>query len=273
MRIRKIAFILAAVVLPLSAACAPHRIGTSASSAPAAKTAGTGGELAGTSWVLTDLNGQPPLAETTITLKFLAGGRVAGNDGCNNYSTSYTVEGDKITISPQIATTLMACEESIMKQAAAYTKALPTAATFEINGDALTLRDASGVAILAYQAQSQELAGTSWEAINYNNGKQAVVSVLNGTAITAQFSADGTMSGSAGCNNYTAPYQTDGDKITIGMAAVTMKACVEPEGVMEQESQYLAALQTAATYSIDGGMLEMRTSDGAMVANYRAVEP
>lgn len=273
MRIRKVALILVAAVLPLSVACAPHRIGTEASTAPVAKSAGTGGELAGSSWMLTELNGQPPLANTAITLQFLALGRLAGSDGCNNYNTSYTVDGDKISINPQIATTLMACEEAIMQQAAAYLKALPMAATYEINGDMLTLRDANGDAILAYKVQSQELAGTSWEVTGYNNGKQAVVSVINGTAITAQFGADGNVSGSAGCNNYTAPYQTDGDKITIGMAAVTMKACVEPDGIMEQESQYLAALQTAATYRIDGDTMELRTAEGAIAATFRRAAP
>ena len=44
MRIRKVALILVAAVQPLSVACAPHRIGTGASTAPVAKSAGTGQE-------------------------------------------------------------------------------------------------------------------------------------------------------------------------------------------------------------------------------------
>ena len=41
-----------------------------------------------------------------------------------------------------------------------------------------------------------------------------------------------------------------------------MMACPEPEGIMEQEQQYLAALETAATYKITGLDMEMRTSEG-----------
>jgi heat shock protein HslJ len=37
---------------------------------------------------------------------------------------------------------------------------------------------------------------------------------------------------------------------------------------MEQESAYLAALETAATYTIQGDVLELRTAEDALVARY-----
>jgi len=37
---------------------------------------------------------------------------------------------------------------------------------------------------------------------------------------------------------------------------------------MDQETQYLAALSTAATYRIDAGKLELRTADGAIAASF-----
>jgi heat shock protein HslJ len=120
-------------------------------------------------------------------------------------------------------------------------------------------------------AQNTDLAGTSWQVLSYNNGRQAVVSVINGTTLTANFGQDGQLSGNASCNNYTAEYTTDGKgSITIGTIGVTMMMCVEPEGVMEQEQQYLAALTTAATYRIDGDKLELRTADGALAAQFIA---
>ena len=42
---------------------------------------------------------------------------------------------------------------------------------------------------------------------------------------------------------------------------------------MEQEAAYLAALETAATYTIQGDVLEMRTAEDAMVALYQAAGP
>jgi heat shock protein HslJ len=121
---------------------------------------------------------------------------------------------------------------------------------------------------LVYKAQTQDLAGTSWEVISYNNGKQAVTSVLAGSSITAEFGKDGTLSGNSGCNSYNGSYTINGNQITIGPLASTRMACSAPEGVMEQEAQYLAALETAATYQIEGTVLELRTQDGALAVQY-----
>ncbi|MCJ7661058.1 MAG: META domain-containing protein, partial [Anaerolineales bacterium] len=90
----------------------------------------------------------------------------------------------------------------------------------------------------------------------------------------ADFGEDGQLTGNASCNNYFASYETEDDNITIGPAGSTRMACPEPEGIMEQEQQYLAALETAATYKITGLAMEMRTSEGSLVATFkRAVLP
>jgi heat shock protein HslJ len=47
-----------------------------------------------------------------------------------------------------------------------------------------------------------------------------------------------------------------------------MMMCSEPEGVMDQEGQYLAALQSAAKYQIEGNVLQLRTSDDALAAMF-----
>jgi heat shock protein HslJ len=105
------------------------------------------------------------------------------------------------------------------------------------------------------------LAGTRWEVVNYNNGRGALVSVLDNTRIALDFGTDGQITGNAGCNNYFGYYQLSGNNITIGQPANTSLTCAEPEGVMEQEAEFLATLQTAATFRIDGDMLEVRSAD------------
>jgi heat shock protein HslJ len=157
---------------------------------------------------------------------------------------------------------MMACEEAIMEQEAAYLKALAEVKTFAISGEQLTRNDADKKGILVYQMQSQDLAGTSWEVTSYNNGKQAVVSALTGSSLTVVFNEDGTISGSGGCNNFNGSYEVDGSAITIGPLASTLMAC--EQDVMDQEAAYLAALQSAATYQVEGSMLEVRTKDGAL---------
>jgi heat shock protein HslJ len=108
------------------------------------------------------------------------------------------------------------------------------------------------------------LAGTRWEVVTYNNGQGAVVSVIVGSRISLDFGAGKQVSGNAGCNDFSAAYQVNGPAITIGRPSVTTMLCSEPEGVMDQETKFLAALQSAATFRIDGNSLEMRTAAGAI---------
>jgi len=224
-------------------------------------------DLAGTSWMLTVLGGQPALKDTTITLNFEAG-RASGSDGCNRYTAAYKAAGANIKIH-QPASTMMACPEPIRMQAARYTKALEQTATYEVEDERLTLLDAGGLPLATFAAQSSDLSGSSWQVIAYNNGRQAVVSVTLGTTLTAVFGAEGKLSGNAGCNNYTAPYKADGKQISIGPARTTRRMCAEPPNIMEQEAQYLEALTTAATYRIDGSKLEIRTGGGALATTFR----
>ena len=89
-----------------------------------------------------------------------------------------------------------------------------------------------------------------------------------GSEITANFSEDGRLSGSGGCNNYNASYEATEETISIGVIASTEMACMDLEGVMDQEVLYLAALQNAAVYTIRDDRLEIRDQDGAGVAYY-----
>lgn len=82
--------------------------------------------LAGTSWVLTELNGRPPVASPDVptpTLAFAAD-RASGNGGCNQFNGSYTQAGDGLTFGP-LASTRRACvNEAGNAQETAYLQAL-----------------------------------------------------------------------------------------------------------------------------------------------------
>ena len=125
-----------------------------------------------------------------------------------------------------------------------------------------------GAPLLVFRVVEQSLAGTSWSAIMFNDGGTAIVNVT-GVQITATFGADGQVSGFGGCNNYAATYTTGADNaIQIGPIMATQKACSDPANVMEQESQYLAALQSAVVYQVQGQTLEMQNSDGQMAVQF-----
>jgi heat shock protein HslJ len=80
-----------------------------------------------------------------------------------------------------------------------------------------------------------------------SHGEQGnLEAIIEGTEITATFnSAEGEVSGSAGCNTYFAKYEVDGDKLTILEMAFTEMACLSPEGIMEQEQVFLSILTGA----------------------------
>jgi len=94
-----------------------------------------------------------------------------------------------------------------------------------------------------------------WEVVSYFNG-QALVSPLSGTQLTLQLSLDEQASGSAGCNTFNSSATLDGNSITFGPIATTRMICDQPDGVMDQESAYLAALQGTAGYAITGNQME-----------------
>jgi heat shock protein HslJ len=219
--------------------------------------------------MVTSLNGHSLLPTASLSAEFSAEGSVGGSSGCNSYSTSYTIDGNNISFGEEMISTQMMCADPVNEQEREYLLALHEAARFEINDEELTLSDGEGNVLVVYMAQSQALAGSSWDVISYNNGRGGVTSVIIGTEITADFAADGQMSGSSGCNSYTALYEAEDENISIDSPAVTRQFCAEPEGVMEQENEYLAALQTTATYQIEGISMNMRTADGATVANFK----
>jgi heat shock protein HslJ len=109
------------------------------------------------SWVTQGINNGAEAVETNeytsrVTAIFDPEGRLAGNDGCNNYMTSYEVDAESITISPSIATTMMACAEPALDELSSqYFAALLAATTWSVDASgALELRDASGALQVRY---------------------------------------------------------------------------------------------------------------------------
>jgi heat shock protein HslJ len=216
-----------------------------------------------TSWKLsadTDL-GAVELGDVVVTATF-SDGQLSGSSGCNRYTTTYTVDGSSLSITPEIAGTRMLCGEPENAVEQAYLEILPEAAAFSIDGDVLTLFDDDEEPILVFDtAGGPEAVAGNWIVTSYLAG-DAIVSVVGGVELTADF-ADGTVSGSTGCNRFTGSYEVAGNVLTIGQLASTLAAC-ESEELSAQEAAYLEALQLATRFEVTGAGIDLLRAGGTI---------
>jgi heat shock protein HslJ len=221
--------------------------------------------LAGPEWRLVSLSGFEASAlaglKRPVRIVF-RDGDVAGSLGCNSFGGPYWIDGGRVVFGA-LAGTMRACSQPAMSIENAMRKALTGSVPFTLAGTRLTLTAASG-ATLVFEAQpGAELDGL-WQVTGLNNGKEAVATPRDGTSLTLRF-RDGGIAGTAGCNTFRSRYGLDQDRIRIEGAIATRKAC--PPEVMEQERQFLAALETATRWSIREGRLELRRDDGALAVS------
>ena len=224
---------------------------------------GTGGTLDGTAWTLKTYvvsgTATPVPAAMVVDARF-AGGKVSGFAGCNTYTAPAAISGATLKIGPA-ATTMKACDAAVTAVETAYLANLSAAATFTATADALTIFGSDGKQLLAYGAAAANPLEGEWNVTGYNTGTQAVTSPITGTTLTAAFTPDGQVAGNAGCNTYTGAYKLDGTSLTVGPLATTMMAC--DQAIMDQETQFLAALQTPTTVETSGATVTLRDASGA----------
>jgi heat shock protein HslJ len=183
---------------------------------------------------------------------------------CNSGSGRYTVDGSSLTLGPG-SITLAACgSESLDAQ---YLAKLGDVVSFVLADGELFLNLKMDVGDMVFGSDpapaAASLEGTTWKLEAYLNGQGDLVSVLPDTEVTAEFQG-GQVGGKAGCNSYFGPYESSGGRLTFGPIGVTEMYCA-PDALMDQEGEYLAALESAASYQIVEGKLQIANADGEMV--------
>jgi len=103
------------------------------------------------------------------------------------------------------------------------------------------------------------LNGTAWTLTSYNG-----TALLPETTMTAFFEK-GEVTGSASCNHYFGSIKVKGDQIQIDGLGWTEMACMDPEGIMQQEQQVMSLFSQAATFSIQGQVLQIITGSGEVM--------
>jgi polar amino acid transport system substrate-binding protein len=106
------------------------------------------------------------------------------------------------------------------------------------------------------------LANSSWQLRSMQGAGDIPAEVY----ITAFFSADGSLSGSAGCNPYTAPYSSNGEEIIIHTPSGGGSSCGEPYDSLEQA--YLGLLPGTANFSLQGNRLVLFNNSGQEILSF-----
>jgi heat shock protein HslJ len=174
---------------------------------------------------------------------------------CNNVQATYTADGSSISIVPG-PSTMMACPEDTLDST--FLQQLGAAAIYFINGGSLYMDLPADSGTMRFVPQGTPIpspdpeppAGEADNSTLYlvSYGPQnAPISVIEGTSITASFAGD-TISGFAGCNNYSGTLTPVDDHFTISGIITTRMFCEQPAGVMDQEQAYLAGLETVGGY-------------------------
>jgi heat shock protein HslJ len=87
--------------------------------------------------------------------------------------------------------------------------------------------------------------------------------IIDGTEITATFNSyNNQVGGSSGCNIYGGEYQLIGNTLSISEIYYTEMACISPEGVMEQEQEFLTMLSNAESFQAEDDTLIIFCSNG-----------
>ena len=102
----------------------------------------------------------------------------------------------------------------------------------------------------ASSSPAPSLAGTLWRLDDL--GGEAVPTDADGTL---DFAEAGRIAGRAFCNRFTGKVEITGPSIRVGPLASTKMAC--GQSAMEREARFLAALQDAERYAIDGSTLRI----------------
>jgi heat shock protein HslJ len=111
-----------------------------------------------------------------------------------------------------------------------------------------------------------------WSLKSFENPDATSTPVLNGTIITAAFSFDGKLTGSGGCNQYSARYMVK-DTLIVNSAIIPTSTTCSGEGIMAQESRYFSLMENATALRVHNRDLTLYGSDGKPILAFTAAQP
>ena len=243
---------------------ASGKAGSASSAASGSGAAGAASDLAGKTLVAKEVTGSYTIVPgSTISITF-DNGTLAARAGCNNLFGQYTVSGDVLN-APQLASTMMACDEALMNQDTWLAAFLASSPTWTYSGGTLTLTNGTDtIALTEAPSGAAVLEDTGWKVVGLISQSGSTVSAIDASVIAWLRFADGRVLVNASCNSGSGTAQITDTTITFGPIAMTRRACVGPTQDVEQAMN--AVLQGTTTYTVkddpSGALLTIMAADG-----------
>ena len=206
-------------------------------------------------------------------ISFQEDGNLSGNAGCNNFFGTFDAKKDgSFSVGEPLGSTLMFCEP-FMDEESAFLAALQSAEGLVFNEvEQLVVRfsdSADGYDFMLLVNQTNvPLVGTGWvlDSLVSPDGEIAIPPT---SAPLLNFSEDGRLSGSGGCNRIMSGYTIEGNTISINEFASSMMYC---DGLMDLEDRFTAGLEQVSRFEINGDRLVLSDVAFSNVLTFFAAE-
>ncbi|MFC5585746.1 META domain-containing protein [Nitratireductor kimnyeongensis] len=194
---------------------------------------------------------EPPLAETRIALN---GKQVP---------IAFSLSVEKQKLPPEKAYNFYAAIHDGEKQRWSSEAVLIDPEQGEIDLGTLFLVPA-GTASRLTRATMDAIIDTEW-VVEDIDGR----GIIDSSRVSLTFAGNGSVSGRASCNSYSANWTEENGKLTLGPAATTKMACAE--ALMDQEQKFLSILTDLKLYATTPeGALVLQTIDGRKLRAFPA---
>ncbi|NLG55476.1 MAG: META domain-containing protein [Rhodococcus sp.] len=225
----------------------------------------------GRTFISTDVEGEQIPGGGPLTVGFPESGRISATAGCNQAGGSVDLADGTLTTGP-LAMTMMACIGDTANADAWMQQFLESGPQWTLDADTLTLTGENSTVTLIDKKVAQPdkpIVGTTWHVTSLISTEAIETSqALEDAAPHFTIGDDGTVTGSAGCNQMTGRATISNQSgatatITFEPVGTTMMAC--DDDAMAVEAAVLSALSGETTATVDGDTLRLQRADGVGV--------
>ncbi len=223
--------------------------------------AGTGADLAGTTFASTSVSGHELVEGTHIRLTF-DDERMGANAGCNTMTGPYAFADGTLKWTGAPAATMMGCEADLQAQDEWLAALLTDGVEAELDDDTLTLT--TGTVTIALQAEADaSITGTTWTLESVIDGDTVSSLPAGVEPPTLEIADDGTVTLFGGCNRGGGTVVITETTLTFEPLVLTMMACEGEAGTVE--ATVMAVLDGSVDVAIEGDTLTITNGDRGLV--------